>query len=462
MEDIAGSSHKGKQIKSYTISFKLKVVEFAKNSNNSKAARTYGVDRKRVIEWRKDEAKLQLCDNLGTRKRNFGGGKKVGNVDIDKQVIDWVYTRREQGIRVTGVAVKREALRLNLQNGTQGFKASYGWLRRFMKRHNISFRVATHTAQKLPAELEEKRQNFFRFIIRMRKQRGYDLKFIGNMDETPVYLDMPGTRTLHTVGDKTIAMRSTGHEKERVTVMLAGLADGTKLTPMVILKGVRRPKVIPPGIIVEMAPKSWATEDIIITWLQKVWQRNQQNRRLLVWDAYRPHITPKVKKFLGVNMNTDMAVIPGGCTSKLQPMDVSLNKPFKDQFRQLYDEWLMNGAVELTRGGNRKAPPIITILNWIKVTWASITPAMVRKSFVVTGISSAMDGSEDHLIFEDESDEEDPFEGFTAEEAAESAAVQENQQTVLPAMILDVSSDESEGDIDIEGDDYISPDSPGQ
>ena len=27
--------------------------------------------------------------------------------------------------------------------------------------------------------------------------------------------------------------------------------------------------------------------------------------------------------------NTDLAVIPGGLTSRLQPLDVSLNKPFK-------------------------------------------------------------------------------------------------------------------------------------
>ena len=39
---------------------------------------------------------------------------------------------------------------------------------------------------------------------------------------------------------KSITMASTGHEKEKLTVMLAAMADGTKLLPMVILKGVRR------------------------------------------------------------------------------------------------------------------------------------------------------------------------------------------------------------------------------
>ena len=363
MESKPGSdtSHKGQKLKSYSISFKVKVIEFAKANNNHKAAATFGVDRKRVIEWRKNEEKLKSCESIITTKRLPGAGRKLEYADIDNQILDWIQQRRQLGGRVTGLAVKREALRLHQQNGNQQFKASYGWLRRFMKRHRITFRAATHIAQKLPTELEAKRQNFLSFIIRMHKLRDYNLNFIGNMDETPVYLDMPGTKTIDNIGEKTIALKTTGHEKQRVTVMLAGLADGTKLPPVVILKGVRLPREIPSGIVVEMAPKSWATEQIILTWLNKVWKKNSQHRRLLVWDAYRPHITPKVKEFVRVNTNTDMAVIPGGCTSKLQPIDVSINKPFKAKFRELYDDWLMNGWVQLTRGGNRKAPPTTKI-----------------------------------------------------------------------------------------------------
>ena len=48
-----GSSHKGKSLKSYTITFKLKVIEFAKANNNSRESQVFSVDRKRVIEWRK-------------------------------------------------------------------------------------------------------------------------------------------------------------------------------------------------------------------------------------------------------------------------------------------------------------------------------------------------------------------------------------------------------------------------
>ena len=43
----------------YDASFKLKVVEMAKGTNNCKAARQYGINEKQVREWRKSEAVLQ-------------------------------------------------------------------------------------------------------------------------------------------------------------------------------------------------------------------------------------------------------------------------------------------------------------------------------------------------------------------------------------------------------------------
>src|SRR6218665_2361404 len=49
-------------------------------------------------------------------------------------------------------------------------------------------------------------------------------------------------------------------------------------------------------------------------------------------------------------MRTDMAVIPGGLTSVLQPLDVCLNKPFKDRLRKMWVEWMTSGLGTLTKG----------------------------------------------------------------------------------------------------------------
>ena len=71
-----------------------------------------------------------------------------------------------------------------------------------------------------------------------------------------------------------------------------------------------------------------------------------------VLDAFKGHLTDSVTKQL--RKNTEL-VIPGGMTSVLQPMDVSINKPFKDRLRQQYLTWNSDLARELTETGKIKS-----------------------------------------------------------------------------------------------------------
>lgn len=65
------------------------------------------------------------------------------------------------------------------------------------------------------------------------------------MDETPVWIDMPGEYTIEQKGAKTVSMGSTGCEKSRITVCLTAMGDGAKLLPLVLLKGVWPIKDVP-------------------------------------------------------------------------------------------------------------------------------------------------------------------------------------------------------------------------
>lgn len=125
---------------------------------------------------------------------------------------------------------------------------------------------------------------------------------------------------------------------------------------------------------------------------------------LLVWDMFRAHITDDVKE-KAKNLNTDLSMIPGGLTSMLQPLDVCLNKPFKDRLRQIWTEWMTSGSVKTTKGGNLQKPDITLVCQWVKDAWDSIPNEMIRKAFLKCGISNAMDGSQDDAVYDAEDDE---------------------------------------------------------
>ena len=100
------------------------------------------------------------------------------------------------------------------------FKATTSWLNAFIKRYKLSRQRQTKILQKLFEQLEEKLENFRRFVIRLRIRKSYELCNIFNMDETPVWFDMAGNFSIHPKGEKTVHIRRTGNENNRFTVVL--------------------------------------------------------------------------------------------------------------------------------------------------------------------------------------------------------------------------------------------------
>jgi hypothetical protein len=95
----------------------------------------------------------------------------------------------------------------------------------------------------LPANFEEKLAAFQQHVTGFQKSHSYHLSRIRNADETPLYFDMLRNYTVDVTGTKS------GHEKTCVTVMLAELADGSKLPSYTILNHKNMPKEqLPTGI----------------------------------------------------------------------------------------------------------------------------------------------------------------------------------------------------------------------
>jgi len=309
----------------YESAFKLKVIEFAEK-NNCAAEREFGVSEKLVRDWRK--AKDRLSSAPKTEKRRVIRLSPYDDLETDLE--KWILELRQSGYAVTRNSIRLKAKQLSadpkyeIKAGV--FKASAGWCTRFMNRRGLSLRQRTHIAQKLPADIDDKLTSFQKFVIRERELYDFELGQMGNMDETPMFFDMPGVRTVHSIGDKTVSIKTTGNEKAHFTTILACMADGTKLKPAVIFKRKTMPKdKFPPGVLVFVNEKGWVNEEVVYQWLEKVWFNRPggllNKPSLLVWDMFRAHLTTGVKQRLE-SRKVRQAVIPGGCTSLLQPLDV--------------------------------------------------------------------------------------------------------------------------------------------
>ena len=110
--------------------------------------------------------------------------------------------------------------------------------------------------------------------------------------------------------------------------------------------------------------------------------------------------------------NSKVALIPGGCTSKLQPLDVCLDKPFK-VCRKFFSDYCCTQLSTSENPNNRlKTASKPEVLHWVVAAQSHLSskPEIIAKSFQVTGILPSLEsnGAPDEESSESEA-EQDPF-----------------------------------------------------
>lgn len=96
---------------------------------------------------------------------------------------------------------------------------------------------------------------------------------------------------------------------------------------------------------------------------------------------------------------TDLAVISGGLTSMLQPLDVCVNGLLKQNFSSATTSgWPQ--TVKKTPTGRLKRAFLQKVYVWILNTWRLLSMNTIVKGFTVTGISNALNGTDGDKLWE--------------------------------------------------------------
>ncbi|KAM4860453.1 pogo transposable element with ZNF domain isoform 4-T6 [Thomomys bottae] len=359
---------------------KLRVVLFALCCNTEQAAEHFRNPQRRIRRW--------LRRFQASQGENLEG--KYLSFEAEEKLAEWVLTQREQQLPVNEETLFQKATKIG-RSLEGGFKISYEWAVRFMLRHHLTPHARRAVAHTLPKDVAENAGLFIEFVQRQIHNQDLPLSMIVAIDEISLFLD---TEVLSSDDRKENALQTVGTGEPWCDVVLAILADGTILPTLVFYRGhIDQPANVPESILLEAKESGYSDDEIMELWSARVWRKHtacQRSKGMLVMDCHRTHLSEEVLALLSAS-STLPAVVPAGCSSKIQPLDVCikrtvknfLHKKWKEQAREMADTACDSGVL------------LQLVLVWLSEVLGVIgdCPELVQRSFLVASVLPGPDGN---------------------------------------------------------------------
>ncbi|KAM6106593.1 pogo transposable element with ZNF domain isoform 2-T2 [Pterocles gutturalis] len=363
---------------------KLRVVLFALCCNTEQAAEHFRNPQRRIKRWLRRFQAFQE-ENLAS----LSEGKYL-SLEAEEKLAEWVLTQREQQLPVNEETLFQKATKIG-RSLEGGFKISYEWAVRFMLRHNLSTHTRRAVAHPLPKDVEDNANCFIEFVQRQIHTQDLPLSMIAAIDEISLFLDV---EVLSSDDRKENALQTVGTGEPWCDVVLTILADGSVLPALVIYRGrVQQPANVPESIILEAKENGYSDDEVMELWSSRVWQKHtecQNSKGMLVLDCHRTHLSEEVLSLLSAS-STLPAVVPAGCSSKIQPLDVCIKRTVKNFLHKKWKEQ----AKEMADSTCDSDILLQLVLCWLAEVLEVISdsPELVQQSFLVASVLPGPDGT---------------------------------------------------------------------
>jgi transposase-like protein len=374
----------------FTNQQKLSILEHQSTHSltNTAIASLHGLSEGTIRRWHKDvdQIKQAKSSNLSVHV-----GRHRAHEALEEQIRAKLELVLFYGVPYNQQDVVRLALRLqpDFKGGNKSKLAN--WASTFLKKEKIVVRCVTQYGHKLPEDVERERATFLALFVRAFRSGNYQAKLVLNMDQTGVFFSNPRLRTLAHRGSNQVPIMG---EKlsVRATAVLTIAMDGTKLPPYIVFKGTRGPNgriqrsfsSLPGDMCYSVQRNAWIgiaeMERYIDAVLFPFMLRHPGERALLLLDSFSVHLNEGVKDKLR-NAGFDLLFIPKGMTGILQPLDIAVNKPFKDRLRTQYTSWLESRFIENGTISSRPKPKREDISIWMSLAWREIQHDIIRNAF---------------------------------------------------------------------------------
>ena len=112
-------------------------------------------------------------------------GRKPDETEMEEELFEWIVELCSHPLRVSRRMIQTQA---KLLSSSDSFKASCGWLSRFMKRYSLSLRRKTTISQSVPSDVIPKLVSFVLHLRALQVRHKYSTDSIYAMDETACWM----------------------------------------------------------------------------------------------------------------------------------------------------------------------------------------------------------------------------------------------------------------------------------
>lgn len=330
-----------------------------------------------IIKNKEEILKSWTENSSSTSKRVF---PKTDGLAVDSLTYEWFCRARANKIPLSGPLIREKALEIAKEVGaSDDFKASGGWLDKFRKRHNISYKNICGEAGSVDENVVGEWKGKLREIC-----DGYLEQDIFNCDETGLFFRAIPDKTMCHKGEKCSGGKLS---KERLTVLLCVNMVGEFEKPLIIGKATkprcfRGVDINSLGVVWRANKRAWMTKEIMTDWLITFDSRMRKLKRnvILFMDNAASHPDATLT-------HVKIVFLPPNTTSACQPLDQGIIKNFKVLYRQKVLRHILSNmnaaasALELS-----KTISVLDAIMWANSAIRQITSNTVRNCFKKAGL----------------------------------------------------------------------------
>ena len=384
---------------------KAEIGKYASEHGVTKAAKRFEekqVKKSSIRDWQRayeselkekvasaKPGELVVVESLPCKKR---GRPPLLGTKLDEQLQAKILLMRSQQAVINSNIVIGVARALLLKSN-KSLLSDFGgpinlekeWARQLLKRMGFSKRRATSTSKVTPSNLDELRKNYLINIYSVVKMEEIPDSLVINWDQTGMKIVPTSAWTMERKGTKRVEIAA-ADDKRQITGVFACSLEGNFLPIQLIFQGTTPrclPKTVqfPKGWHLTCSQNHWSNESTMVDYIKYIIVPYVTEKRkslglsptypaLAIFDYFKGQCQPSIFELLEEN-NIFYVLVPANCTDRLQPLDLSVNKPAKDYMKRKFQEWYATIILkQLEDGINEPVDMRLALMKPLVSTWA--------------------------------------------------------------------------------------------